>query len=139
MDKKKFKPEVIRPKDMQHTMYLGVDFGVILHREKSEALEVLLERFPKGMKFRVHQHKECIQFYYILEGKANITLEGTDHTVGPGESVYIPRFTDHGIENIGDGELVYLNTEVYPDGYLPDEPTWDAHIAALEALDRKSS
>ena len=116
MSERKYKPEVISPEDMQHTMYLGVDFGVILHRDK-----------------------ECIQFYYILEGKAKVTLEGKDHTVGPGQSVYIPRFTNHGIENVGDGELVYLNTEVYPDGYLPDEPTWDSHIAALETLDRESS
>ena len=139
MAENKYKAEVIDPEDIQHTMYLDVDFGVLLHREKSEALEVLLERFPPGMKFRVHQHKECIQFYYLLEGKAKISLGTKDHTVGPGQAVYIPRFTDHGIENVGDGELVYLNVEVYPDGYLPDEPTWDSHIEALEARDREMS
>lgn len=109
----------------------GVDFRVLLPREKSEAMEVLLEKFPKGLSFPIHQHKECEQFYVILEGRAEVNTAGKSQRVGPGSVVYIPRNTDHSVSNTGDGELVYLVFETYPDGYLPEEPTWDSHIQKL--------
>lgn len=109
----------------------GVDFRVLLPREKSEAMEVLLEKFPKGLSFPIHQHKECEQFYVILEGRAEVNTADKAQRVGPGSVVYIPRNTDHSVSNIGDGELVYVVFETYPDGYLPEEPTWDSHIQKL--------
>lgn len=109
----------------------GVDFTVLLPREKSESMEVLLERYPKGLSFPVHQHKECEQFYLILEGETEVNTAGKVHRAGPGSVVYIPRNTDHSISNVGDGELVYVVFETYPDGYLPEEPTWDSHIRKL--------
>ena len=42
------------------------------------------------------------------------------------------RLTDHAVRNVGDSELVYVVVETYPEGYLPDEPTWDSHIEALQ-------
>ena len=39
--------------------------------------------------------------------------------------------TDHSVRNVGGSELVYVVVETYPDGYLPNEPTWDSHIEAL--------
>ncbi len=123
--------QVISVVDAPKCKFKGVDFSVLLPREKSEALEVLLERYPKGCGFPVHQHKECEQFYFILTGEAEITLEEKPHVVAHGSSVYIPRCADHSISNIGEGELTYLVVEVYPEGYLPEEPTWESHIQAL--------
>jgi mannose-6-phosphate isomerase-like protein (cupin superfamily) len=117
--------------ESQLTHFLGVDFSVLLPRERSECVEVLLERFPKNTSFPVHQHKECEQTYFVLEGDAEVTLNGKVEKVGKGGIVYIPRLTDHAIRNVGDAELVYIVIETYPEGYLPDEPTWDTHIAAL--------
>lgn len=37
-------------------------------------MEVLWERFPKGLPFPVHRHKECEQFYLVLVGEAEVTL-----------------------------------------------------------------
>ena len=109
----------------------GVDFAVLLHRERTEAMEVLLERYPKGLIFPVYQHKECEQFYLFLEGEAQVTAGDQSRRVGKGAVVYIPRNTNHRVSNVGDGELVYVVFETYPDGYLPEEPTWDSHIQAL--------
>jgi quercetin dioxygenase-like cupin family protein len=112
----------------------GVDFTVLLPREKSEAMEVLLERYPKGLSFPVHQHKECEQFYLILEGEGEVNTAGKVKRVRYGSVVYIPRNTDHSVSNVGDGDLVYVVFESYPDRYLPEEPTWHSHIQKLWKL-----
>jgi len=93
-----------------------------------------LERFPKGLAFPIHQHKECEQTYLVLEGEGEITVAGQVQKIVKDDVVYIPRLTDHCVKNVGDGELVYVVIETYPDGYLPNEPTWDSHIAALNKL-----
>jgi quercetin dioxygenase-like cupin family protein len=114
------------------TPFLGVDYSVLLPRERSECVEILLERFPKGLAFPIHQHKECEQTYLFLEGEGEVTLGGEVHRLTKGGVVYIPRLTDHAVRNVGDSELVYVVVETYPEGYLPDEPTWDSHIEALQ-------
>lgn len=53
----------------QLTKLLGVDFSVLLQRERSECVEILLERYPKGVAFPVHQHKEFEQTYFVIEGE----------------------------------------------------------------------
>ena len=116
----------------QLTRFLGVDFSVLLPRECSECVEILLERYPKGLAFPIHRHKECEQTYFVLEGEAEVTLDGKAHRVCEGGVVYIPRLTDHAVRNAGDSELVYLVVETYPEGYLPNEPTWDSHIDVLK-------
>lgn len=115
------------------TPFLGVQYSVLLPREKSECVEILLERFPKGLAFPVHQHKECEQTYLFLEGEAEVNVAGQLHQLAKGGVVYIPRLTDHAVRNVGESELVYVVVETYPDGYLKDEPTWDSHIDALTA------
>ena len=125
------KPVITGIDDAPRCKLQGVDFTVLLPREKSEAMEVLLERYPKGLSFPVHQHKECEQFYLVLEGEAEVSVGTQLRRVGKGGVVYIPRNTDHSVSNVGEGELVYLVFETYPEGYLAEEPTWDSHITAL--------
>ena len=131
-EKGKKTPMVSTVEKSQLTKFLGVDFSVLLPRERSECVEILLERYPRGLAFPVHQHKECEQTYFVLEGEAEVTLKGELHRLRKGGVAYIPRLTDHAVKNVGDSELVYIVVETYPDGYLPNEPTWDSHIAVLE-------
>ncbi len=129
--KEKKRPLVSTIEASQITNFLDVQFSVLLPRERSESVEILLERFPKDLAFPIHQHKECEQTYIFLEGIGEVNLEGKVHRLEKGGIVYIPRLTDHAVRNIGDSELVYIVVETYPDGYLANEPTWDSHIDAL--------
>lgn len=130
----KKKPMISTTEASKVTHYLGVKYSVLLPREHSECVELLLERFPKGLEFPLHQHKECEQTYYFLDGKGEVTVACEVRSVENGAVVYIPRNTDHRVRNLGDSDLVYLVAETYPEGYLPDEPTWDSHIEALTKL-----
>jgi mannose-6-phosphate isomerase-like protein (cupin superfamily) len=132
MPVKQKSPLVSTIEKSQVTPFLGVEYSVLLPRERSECVEILLERFPLGLAFPVHQHKECEQTYFFLEGEAEVNVAGQLHRVTKGGVVYIPRLTDHAVRNVGIAELVYIVVETYPDGYLPDEPTWDSHIDALQ-------
>ena len=131
---KKREGQIVAINEAPHCKMKGVNFTVLLTREKSEAMEVLLERYPKGLSFPVHQHKECEQFYLILEGEAEVFVGDKTQTVDRNHVVYIPRLTDHSIKNVGDGELVYVVLEVYPEGYLPEEPTFESHMEALRKV-----
>ena len=128
----KKEPMISSTEKSQVTHFLGVKYSVLLPREKSECVEILLERFPKGLAFPIHQHKECEQTYLVVEGEGEVTVGSEVKRIVKDDVVYIPRLTDHAVRNVGDGELVYIVVETYPDGYLPNEPTWDSHIAVLK-------
>ena len=70
-------PMVSTTETSKVTPFLGVDYSVLLPRERSECVEILLERFPKGLAFPLHQHKECEQTYLFLEGEAEVNLAGS--------------------------------------------------------------
>ena len=73
---KKKDPVISNTEESQVTNFLGVKYSVLLPREKSECVEILLERFPKGLAFPIHQHKECEQTYLVLEGEGEVTVAG---------------------------------------------------------------
>src|ERR1700684_4651194 len=114
----KKEPMISSTEKSQVTHFLGVKYSVLLPREKSECVEILLERFPKGLAFPVHQHKECEQTYLVLEGEAEVTVADEVRRVVKDGVVYIPRLTDHCVRNVGDSELGYVVVGSYPEGYL---------------------
>jgi len=60
-----------------------------------------------------HAH-EMDEFFFILEGKAKLHLDGKDKIVGKYTSLYCPANIPHGISNAGDTELKYLVIKKYP-------------------------
>jgi len=54
-----------------------------------------------------HHHPED-EFFFILEGKAELFLDGQWRAVGPNTCFYCPSGHEHGIRNAGDTELKYL-------------------------------
>lgn len=59
-----------------------------------------------------HQHAED-EFFFILEGTAEVFLYGTWTQVGPYTSIYCPPMSLHGIRNAGATELKYLVIKKY--------------------------
>jgi mannose-6-phosphate isomerase-like protein (cupin superfamily) len=59
-----------------------------------------------------HKHQED-EFYFILEGKAEVYLNGTWMQIGPNTSFYCPSNIEHGIRNAGDTQLKYLVIKRY--------------------------
>ena len=59
-----------------------------------------------------HAHIED-EFFFVLEGRAELFLDGSTKLVGPYTSFYCPSGSRHGIRNIGNTELKYLVIKTY--------------------------
>jgi mannose-6-phosphate isomerase-like protein (cupin superfamily) len=59
-----------------------------------------------------HVHRED-EFYFILEGTAEVYLKGKWMPIGPYTSFYCPSNIEHGIRNAGDTQLKYLVIKKY--------------------------
>ena len=69
--KSKKEPMISTVGQSKVTNFLGVAFSVLLPRERSECVEILLERFPKGLAFPVHQHKDVLKHTLAVVDKTS--------------------------------------------------------------------
>jgi mannose-6-phosphate isomerase-like protein (cupin superfamily) len=67
---------------------------------------------PHSATHPPHVHAED-EFFFILEGKAELYLKGKWTPAEPYTSFYCPSHVEHGIRNAGDTELKYLVIKQY--------------------------
>jgi mannose-6-phosphate isomerase-like protein (cupin superfamily) len=87
----------------------------------------LMERTlpPGGRQQPPHRHTNCSEAYFGLDGLVTVTVEGTDHTVGPGDFLLVPRGTGHTFGNRSPEPVRLL---------VIHAPAMDAYFAALHEL-----
>ena len=68
---------------------------------------------PGSATHAPHKHMED-EFFFVLEGTAELYLGGNTKVAGPNTSFYCPPGVEHGIRNVGDTELKYLVIKKYP-------------------------
>lgn len=64
----------------------------------------IAEFVPHGGDLKPHRHSHA-EIYHILEGAGTVTIEGVDHHVKAGDTVFIPGDAEHGVVNHGDPQL----------------------------------
>lgn len=67
---------------------------------------------PHSATHPPHKHLED-EFFFVLEGKAELYLDGKTKQVEGVASFYCPSNVEHGIKNIGDRTLKYLVIKKY--------------------------
>jgi mannose-6-phosphate isomerase-like protein (cupin superfamily) len=65
---------------------------------------------PPGKESLPHYHPEVEEVYYLLQGEAEMEVDGQVEMVGPGDVVVIPPRSVHHIRNPGDQEVILLVT-----------------------------
>jgi mannose-6-phosphate isomerase-like protein (cupin superfamily) len=65
-------------------------------------------RLLAGRSTQRHYHAVTEEIYFILEGRADMELDGAHAELGPGEAVAIPPGAWHEIVALGDEELRFL-------------------------------
>jgi quercetin dioxygenase-like cupin family protein len=72
-------------------------------------VELRVFRLPPGASSALerHAHEHAV---LILEGRATVLLDGTPHTVGPGDHVFIGAWEEHRLTALGDAPLVFACT-----------------------------
>lgn len=58
---------------------------------------------------KLHRHKQA-EIYHVTQGKGLVTIDGRGHAVSKGSVVWIPGDAEHGTENVGEEDLVWLYT-----------------------------
>jgi mannose-6-phosphate isomerase-like protein (cupin superfamily) len=97
------------------------------HNSSAESLSIQVSEVPAGSAQPLHRHapEQC---YYIIRGTGLMIVEDEMREVAPGDAVYIPPDSSHGIRNIGDETLEYLTANAppfdrkYEDKLWPSEP-----------------
>lgn len=64
-----------------------------------------------------HRHAQA-EIYYIIDGLGEVTIDGVVHRVEKGSSVFIPSNAEHGIVNVGSGDLRWFY--VFPTASFAD-------------------
>ena len=59
-------------------------------------------RLPAGRSTDRHYHKLSEEFYYLLEGAAQMEVDGDTREIGPGDAVLIPAGAWHQITAVND-------------------------------------
>ena len=64
-----------------------------------------------GKRLSYQKHARRAEHWYIVSGTATVTLDGTDHQVGPGEAIDIGLGTAHRCANHGDEDVVLIEVQ----------------------------
>lgn len=96
---------------LDHPLHGNIAFRTLFSGDKTPTSQLtagVAELQPGGW-LGLHRHAP-VEMYYILEGTAHVTLDGSKHSVGPGHAIFIPGDTEHGIMNSGETLLRVLYT-----------------------------
>jgi len=78
------------------------------HLVKSEALSVIHERMPPGTSEVRHYHEHSRQFFFVLEGTAELEVAGQSQRLNAQEGIEIPPGVPHQIKNTSDQDVEFL-------------------------------
>lgn len=74
----------------------------------SERIDFRISRYAPNAYVQDHVHRVQEQIYYVLEGNGVLTLDGTEHLMGPHDYVWVPPGVRHSFTNSGLVGLVFL-------------------------------
>ncbi|GAA5179727.1 hypothetical protein GCM10025771_22520 [Niveibacterium umoris] len=78
------------------------------HLLKDTSLSVIQERVPPGKTERTHRHAQARQFFYILEGRAEMWRAGETFVLSTGEGLEVPPGVAHQFRNPFGEDVVFL-------------------------------
>jgi mannose-6-phosphate isomerase len=63
----------------------------------------------RRLSYQTHAHRA--EHWFVVTGTGSVTLDGTDHPVGPATSIDIPTGAAHRVTNSGESELVFIEVQ----------------------------
>ncbi|MFC8627577.1 cupin domain-containing protein [Streptomyces anulatus] len=82
-----------------------------------------------------HVHLRTEEIYYIVSGRAVVTMDGVEIEALPGDLITTPIGSAHSIENRGDEDMHFFVTEVFPG---EGEAAMPAHLHVPVLLEQRS-
>lgn len=84
-----------------------------------------------------HKHDDAEQIFYMIQGvgKLEIKEDGSSESeffeIILGQVIRIPPHTWHRVTALNKEGVRYLCVDCFPNGFNPEEPTWDSHVKNL--------
>jgi mannose-6-phosphate isomerase-like protein (cupin superfamily) len=75
---------------------------------QGDDLSVIQERVPAGETEVMHYHQYARQFFYILDGNAQMVFENNSVALQKGDGIEIPPFAKHRFENTSNQDVIFL-------------------------------
>ncbi len=109
---------------------VGVTIINIVNREYCKKYIIVLP----GQKHPVHYHKKKEESFQVLYGELDITLDGNEYSLYPGEIVTIERLVKHSFSSAKGCIFEEISTtHIVDDSYYDDE-----YISKLDVMERKT-
>jgi len=96
---------------LDHAEMRRIMKGSLATGEHVEVHETTLP--PNGYPHAPHHHAHS-EMWLIREGRVQLTINGTQHTLGPGDLGIVHSNEEHGIKNIGTGPATYFVVAIGP-------------------------
>ena len=80
--------------------------GRRLNQHQTRRIAIGIHNWPPGKAHGSHRHENWEHLYYVISGKARITVGSETKTMGPGGSAYMPPGMEHDIVAVGDERMV---------------------------------
>ncbi len=97
--------KVVTTDDSEHYQWGGVCDG--WHLVATSNMSVIQERVPPGAQEVRHFHHFSEQFFYILQGCAQLELAGEVLSLAAGQGVHVSAKTPHQLKNVS-SEVLYM-------------------------------
>lgn len=97
---------VISIENAEHYVWGAVCDG--WHLLKRDDMSVIQERVPAGGTEVMHYHTTARQFFYILEGRAEMTFDNQVLVLEKGQGIEIPPQVKHQFRNPSDAAVHFL-------------------------------
>lgn len=78
------------------------------HLLKSASLSVIEEMMPPGCSEVRHYHTRSQQFFYVLEGRLCMEIDGLENQIHAGQGVHIEEGVPHKAQNTSGSEVRFL-------------------------------
>lgn len=81
----------------------------VLEDEEHYKLKRIVVNPGHRLSYQYHHHRQ--EFWTIVEGEAVVILDGQEHTLKYGESIFIPQGARHRIENRSSEVVVFVEVQ----------------------------
>ncbi|MBX2866139.1 MAG: cupin domain-containing protein [Leptolyngbyaceae cyanobacterium MAG.088] len=75
-------------------------------------LTCCVEIFDTGGRTPIHRHQIAVEMFYVLKGEGRVVCDGKSSTIRTGDSILVPSYGIHFVENIGSQRLYLLSVMV---------------------------
>jgi mannose-6-phosphate isomerase-like protein (cupin superfamily) len=95
-------------------------YTMLIPRDDTQCFEAAMETIEAGHATPANAHSSFVQMYFMVAGTARVHIGGEQRDITAPAVAFVPRQTDHYVENIGDKPLQYIYVSIWP-GTIPAE------------------